>query len=85
MTQKQKLHVKYNVGFKVETALEMYNLNELAKALGVDERTIRRWRQGEVAPSLYHYIELCALVDGDEGDNPSSPNLNEIFVSKKVA
>ena len=56
---------------KVWEALSFKSVSDLAGALNVDERTIRRWRDKEVLPSLHLYVALCRLVESEGGsDSP---------------
>jgi transcriptional regulator with XRE-family HTH domain len=38
-----------------------------ASHLGVDERTVKKWRSGERVPRLGHIIRLAALLDVSPG------------------
>ena len=63
---------KLEVSDLVLQALESSSIYDLAFALNVDERTIRRWRDGIGEPRYSHYRMLCRFVD-KEGE-PSSPS-----------
>ena len=45
------------------------SIEHVAAELGVDERSIRRWRDGQVLPSLQSYFALCRLVESEGGDD----------------
>lgn len=41
-------------------------IGELALMVGVDTRTIRRWRDGIGDPKYSHYRMLCKVIEGGE-------------------
>ena len=58
--------------------LERCSVYDLAFAIGVDERTIRRWRDGEGEPKYSHYRALCKFLEKEGEDNSPS-----FFIKKR--
>ena len=62
----------YEVSALVMEALDsIKSIGELAFMIGVDERTIRRWRDGIGDPKYSHYRMLRKVVEGGEDDSSS--------------
>ena len=58
---------------------------EIAKQLGVCERSVSRWRNGEDLPSLANYWRLCELSKRNAGGSDDSPADHARFVWKWCA
>lgn len=48
------------VRFKEESGLSWA---EIARRVGADRETVRRWRDKGVVPDTHHYVALLALAD----------------------
>ena len=63
---------KCEVSDLVMQGIERCSIDDLAFAIGVDERTIRRWRDGIGEPRYLHYRALCKFLESEgEDDSPS--------------
>lgn len=44
--------------------IETYTIPKLAKACGVCERTVYRWKHGEILPSVHRLVKIHSLSKG---------------------
>ena len=63
--------IKLQVSNMVLDLLDKKSMVQLTVEMGVNERTIRRWMDGEVLPSLLNYEQLRGLLtEGGDDDSP---------------
>lgn len=58
---------KREIALKISMALMNSKLSmcELARQLGVDMKTVYRWRNGEHMPNAYYLAKICSLLKLD--------------------
>jgi len=57
---RQEIDMKSRIAFNIDAAMRAKEMTsaELARQLGLNEKTIRRWRNGEVTPGLERLAQL---------------------------
>jgi ribosome-binding protein aMBF1 (putative translation factor) len=60
--------IKTRVAHNIDVAIDASGLSgaELARRLGLNEKTVRRWRSGEVMPDIERLAEVAAQVGSED-------------------
>ena len=59
------MEIKFTENLKNLRQSKNLTQNQLAKILGVDQRTISTWEKGVCEPSFEMLLKLCELFDED--------------------
>ena len=59
------MEIKFTENLKNLRQSKNLTQNQLAKILGVDQRTISAWEKGVCEPSFEMLLKLCELFDED--------------------
>lgn len=60
--------IRTRVARNIDAAIDASGISaaELARRLGLNEKTVRRWRSGEVTPGLERLAEVAAALDSED-------------------
>lgn len=65
---RHEMDIKGRVAHNIDSAIAASGLSgaEVARRLGLNEKTVRRWRTGEVTPDLDRLAEIAAVLKRED-------------------